>query len=128
MSAPTSDDVLRMAREAGAGVAVTMSSPPRIAAAEFRGESLERFAALVAAAERSKHQAEIQRLTTLANTAEKWRGIAMARDGDGRTVQEVQAEAVAAEREACAKVCEGMQYCNPQPHHYAAAIRERGQA
>ena len=52
MSAPTSDDVLRMAREAGAGVAVTMSSPPRIAAAEFRGESLERFAALVAAAER----------------------------------------------------------------------------
>ena len=48
------------------------------------------------ASERIQHQAELQRLTTLANTAEKWRGIAMSRDGDGRTVQEVQAEAVAA--------------------------------
>lgn len=58
------------------------------------------------AAERIKNQAEIQRLTTLANTAEKWRGIAMSRDGNGRTVQEVWNEAAAAEREACAKVAE----------------------
>ena len=48
----TRDDIIRMAREAGAGVAVTMSSPGGIAAAEFRGEGLERFAAMVAAAER----------------------------------------------------------------------------
>lgn len=35
--------------------------------------------------------------------------------------------AIAAEREACAKVCEEMRYVNPQPYHYAHAIRERGQ-
>ena len=27
------------------------------------------------------------------------------------------------EREACAKVCEEMAYVDPQPHHYANAIR-----
>lgn len=31
----------------------------------------------------------------------------------------------AAEREACAKVCEEMRYVNPQPYHYAHAIRAR---
>ena len=30
------------------------------------------------------------------------------------------------EREACAKVCEGVAYVFAQPHHYAAIIRERG--
>ena len=33
--------------------------------------------------------------------------------------------AFALEREACAKVCEGMAYVDAQPHHYAAAIRAR---
>ena len=30
---------------------------------------------------------------------------------------------VRSEREACAKVCEEMAYVDPQPHHYANAIR-----
>lgn len=112
------DEVLRLAREAGVFESVPL---PQLL-------PLERFAALVAAAERIKHQAGIQRLTTLANTAEKWRGIAMARDGDGRTVQEVQAEAVAAEREACAKVCDEQASepeCPERAAYCAAAIRAR---
>ena len=93
------------------------------------------------AAERIKHQAEIQRLTALAQTAEKWRGIAMSRDGGGRTVQQVQEEARAAEREACALVAEGLvrkqhKHINggrPFTDHMhwediALAIRARGQS
>ena len=39
------------------------------------------------------------------------------------------AELVAAhEREECAKVCETLAYTNPQKHHFAHAIRARGQA
>lgn len=72
--------------------------------------------------ERIKHQAEIQRMTTLANTAKKWRGIAMSRDG--RTVQEVQAEAVAAEREACAKIANKQGTSSGQ--RIAENIRARG--
>lgn len=45
------ETIIQMAREAGAGVAVTMSG---IAAAVFRGWALERFAALVAAKEREE--------------------------------------------------------------------------
>lgn len=45
------ETIIQMAREAGAGAAVTMSG---IAAAEFRGGALERFAALVAAKEREE--------------------------------------------------------------------------
>ena len=73
--------------------------------------------------ERIKYQAEIQRLTTLANTAEKWRGIAMSLDGNGRTVQEVWAEGAANEREVCAKMVE--QWFNTNPDDCAAAIRAR---
>lgn len=43
------DDVIRMAREAGAGVALCMSSPPRISDALFRGKALETFTRLVIA-------------------------------------------------------------------------------
>lgn len=46
----THDDLIRMAREAGAGVALTMSSTPRISDALFRGKALETFARLVTAA------------------------------------------------------------------------------
>lgn len=45
------ETIIQIAREAGAGVAVTMSG---IEAAEFRGGALERFAALVAAKEREE--------------------------------------------------------------------------
>ena len=147
----TRDEVLRLAREA-------TSNEPVYSRQEFTfsQKQLERFAALVSAAElgkarrlevdqaigaavaaeRVKHQPEIQRLTELANTAEKWRGIAMARGGDGRTVQEVQEEARAAEREACAKVCDELhdqwRWADDDtisgPSECAAAIRARGAA
>ena len=123
----TNEDVISMAREAGLDIMPGHITNPWVM------RNIKCFAAIVAAAERIKHQADIRRLTTLANTAEKWRGIAMARDGDGRTVQEVQAEAVAAEREACAKVCEriisGDGICADDGvwiHDAAAAIRARG--
>lgn len=74
--------------------------------------------------ERIKHQSEIQRLTTMANTAEKWRGIAMARDGDGMTVQEVWNEAAASEREACLNLS-GEPWCLTRTD-LEDAIRARG--
>ena len=58
------------------------------------------------AAERRRHQADIERWKEAAVTAEKWRGLALSKDGDGRTVQRIQQEATDAERAACAKVCD----------------------
>lgn len=116
----TRDEVLKLAREAR----FVFDGRDWVCAAPVF--AFERFAALVAAAERIKHQSEIQRLTALANTAEKWRGIAMARDGDGRTVQQVQAEARADEREACAKLCEDDDHDCETGKSCAAAIRARG--
>lgn len=46
---PTHDELVCLAKEAGAGLAITMSSNPRIADAMFSGASLERFADLVIA-------------------------------------------------------------------------------
>lgn len=138
----TRDEVLKLALEAGL-------IPPYLVLFDGQIAGIERFAALVAASERIKHQSEIQRLTELANAAEKWRGIAMARDGDGRTVQQVQAEARADEREMCAQVCDeleerlsasrytallngdaspsNMVFSEPlAARHMAAAIRARG--
>lgn len=65
------------------------------------------FAKLVAAAERRKHQGDIERWKEAAVTAQKWRAMALSKDDDGRTVQRIQQEAAAAEREACAMVCSG---------------------
>lgn len=70
---------------------------------------LEKFAALVAAAERRKHQADIEHWKALAAQAEKWRGMAHARHCNGeKVVQEIQREAMELERDACAKVCDEM--------------------
>lgn len=143
----TRDEVLRLAREAGLPVRGYYDENGATPA------ELERFAALVAAAElgkarrfevdqaigaavaaeRAKHQSEIQHLVEKANSAEKWRGVAMARNGDGRTVQEVQEEARAEEREACAKVCDELhdqwRWADDDtisgPSECAAAIRAR---
>lgn len=91
------DDIIRMAREAGISIRghydETGSTP----------QELERFAALVAAAERN-----------LIWTQSHW--------------TEYELNIVAAEREACAQVCEteglGAKY---QGDVYAAAIRARGE-
>lgn len=40
--------------------------------------------------ERAALRARIEQLTIKANTAEKWKGIALAQDGDGRTVQQIE--------------------------------------
>lgn len=56
---------------------------------------LEQYAALVENSKRAEQTAELVRLLGLANTAEKWRGIAQARHGDGRTVAEIEREASA---------------------------------
>jgi hypothetical protein len=92
----TRDDIIRMARETGLEQVVSIaldgtkivSCPPL--------PELERFATLVAAAEREKLKHELL-------TLEKWKGMALAKDGDGRTLQEVQREAREAEREKVAK-------------------------
>jgi hypothetical protein len=90
----TRDDIIRMAREAE----ISQSH------AEGMTDFLERFATLVAAAERN-------RTWTQAHWTEYERSIA------------------AAEREACAKVCEAGKHSDYDGHaDCAAAIRARGQA
>lgn len=98
------DDIIRMAREAGFNEIQTN--------AMVFGAILERFAALVAAAERE------------AILKDGWRQCAK----DQRTTQfcGMVEQAVLAEREACAKVCEepGWNAAN----WCATQIRARGQA
>lgn len=99
----TRDDILRMAREAGvAGL------HPSMGIREADLIAIERFSELVAAKVRQERAQEIEELRGKANYAEKWRGLATAKNGDGRIVAEIEQEkrdAVLAEREACAKVC-----------------------
>jgi hypothetical protein len=116
----TRDDIIRMAKEAEAWSLIDHDG---IAA-------LERFAALVAAAEREE--------------VAQWmmqRGYAT---GHGDTTEDLLAEldwqivenwtramvkGVETEREACAKVCDalGDEYADANPADCAAAIRARGQ-
>lgn len=96
------EDILKMAREAGFKGNSFSPVIARHSAGYFvdMQAEVERFAALVAAKaaleERQKHQADIERWKGEAAKAEKWRGLALAKDGDGRTVQRVQQEAIAA--------------------------------
>ena len=99
----TQDDIIKFAREADVIDFRDADSDPHVAQMV---EFLQRFAALVATAERRKHQADIERWKTEAATAEKWRGLALSKDGDGRCVQRIQQEAAAFEREACALLVE----------------------
>jgi hypothetical protein len=92
----TQEDILRMAREAGLAIAYAERD-------EDGWLELERFAALVAAAERN-------RTWTQKHWTEYERSIA------------------AAEREACAKVCDGEATIEGIAQRCAAAIRARGQA
>jgi hypothetical protein len=124
----TRDDIIRMAREAG--------MEHREHADEVNSEycdgvhldDLERFAALVAAAERNK--------------LAQWMMTQGYATGHGDTTEDLLDEldwqiteswskvvvaSVEAEREACAKVCEDKNTLLAWPT-YAAAIRARGQA
>ena len=55
---------------------------------------LARFAELARAFEREKMKTEL-------NAVEKWKGIATARFGDGRTVQQIEADAIARQNAFC---------------------------
>ncbi len=85
------------------------------------------FAELVATAERRKHQADIERWKTEAATAEKWRGLALSKEGDGRTVQRIQQEAAALEREACLRIADDCAEADMHASMAANAIRARDQ-
>jgi hypothetical protein len=109
------EEIIRMAREANIKQAI--ETPHLLMVHE-----LERFAALVAAAERNKLAAWMMR-----------QGYAT---GHGDTVEDLLKELewqieerIAAEREACAKVCEDRERANLYGvKECAAAIRARGQA
>lgn len=96
-------------------------------------EELEQYTALVVKAaeeaERKKHQADIELWKGEAAKAELWRGRCLAMDhGDGRTVQQIQAEAIEAERKACAAEVEKLD-CAMRcgvGSEVAATIRARG--
>jgi hypothetical protein len=87
------DDIIRMAQEAGYVYHVSGGTGTYV---QFYWDQLEQFANLVAAAEREKLKHELL-------TLEKWKGMALAKDGDGRTGQELQREAREAEREKVAQ-------------------------
>jgi hypothetical protein len=135
------DDIIRMAREAGFDkwdntcLSGKSDLDEKLAVGEYAiGEAVFKFAKLVAAAEREKLKHELL-------TLEKWRGMALAKDGDGRTVQEIEREAVAAEREAIARMIEdspplvsfaqnemgGCVMCGFTPKLAALTIRARGE-
>ena len=114
------EEVIRMATEAG------LLEPGYIHGNTVIAE-LERFAALVAAAERRKHQADIERWKAKAAQSEKWRALALCKDPmqPGKVVQEIQREAMETEREACAQIAEWEPCMTNTPERIAAAIRNR---
>lgn len=94
----TSDEISKLARQAG----FTYEDHHSIYA------NLAYLAEMCAITERRKHQADIERWKAEAATAEKWRGLALSKDGDGRCVERIQQEAAEKEREACAALCDDM--------------------
>jgi hypothetical protein len=115
------DDIIRLAREAGFDPDTPIKGTGEILAWEGHdcvevSESLKRFAALVAAAEREK--------------VARWiihKGYAT---GHGDTIEdlltELEWQVAEREREACAKVCDGWMHANG--NDCAEAIRARGEA
>lgn len=79
----TREDVIRMAREAEIIDFRDEADDPHVAQMV---DFLMRFAALVAAAERRKHQEDIEHWKAQAAQAEKWRGMAYARHCDSTKV------------------------------------------
>jgi hypothetical protein len=103
------EDIIRMAREAG--ISKPWDQEP------VQWETLERFAALVAATEREK--------------VARWQIGSGYATGHGDTIEdllvELEWQVRESEREACAKVCEELgYYAKHGGWGCAAAIRERG--
>jgi hypothetical protein len=127
----TQDDIIRMAREAGFNV--EQGFLLRITGID---EDLKRFAALVRAAERNKLAAWMMAQNYATGHGDTMEGLLEELEREvGFKRAELWLkrinEAVLAEREACAKVCQKFGYDN---HHgiitdqIAAVIRARGQA
>ena len=120
------EEIVRMAREAGLRVGTNLSgvvlvgSPAEIGLAHLTIEELERFATLVAAAERNKLAA--------------WMIKHSYATGHGDTVEdllkELEWQIAEREREACAKVCDVLavhpEYASDITKVAAQAIRARG--
>ena len=123
----TKDEIISMAHKAGGLVYGSPRSPKTVIDVMFTPETIERFAELVATAERRKHQADIEKWKTEAATAEKWRGLALSKEEDGRTVQRIQQEATALEREACLRIADDCAEADMHASMAANAIRARGQ-
>ena len=115
----TRDDIIRMAQEAEFGF---MTEKPKSATHMQCGiDDLERFAALVAAAEREK--------------VAKWQIGSGYSTGHGETIEdllvELEWQVRESEREACAKFVQDeyvRQFEEPWRQNLAKAIRARGQA
>ena len=84
----TKDDII--------AAAVALDIPEHLIACHL--PALQRLAEEAGRRARIAHAEEVR--TDLARI-EKWRGLAMARDGDGRTVEAVREEAMGEERRAC---------------------------
>jgi hypothetical protein len=120
----TREDIIRMAREAKFATEEWGDGLHHVCVFNFQGseteitEELQRFATLVASAEREKHKWDIHSCSPTCN----------------RYACVATREAVLAEREACAKACEDVytgeeSSCDwPTPEMCATAIRARGQA
>ena len=109
----TRDDIIRMAIEVGGSV------PEWDDFWELHEDALERFAALVAAAEREKVAA--------------WMRSKSYATGHGDTIEdlleEIQAQVAESERWECAEVAEAYEpTCDTCPSGVANAIRARGEA
>lgn len=85
-----------------------------------------RFAELVAQHVLEKHREEH-------NKIELWRGLALCREGDGRAIAQIEKEAAAKERSACAALAEQQRDSEEYGHakaacsHIVEAIRARGE-
>ena len=115
------DDIIRMAQEAG----LYSGSPRTPSTGRIIEKRLERFAALVAAAERNKVASWVMAQGYATGHGDTTEDLLDELDWQiTESWSKVVMTSVGAEREACAKVCEH------QPHWVAcaAAIRARGQA
>lgn len=117
----TREDIITLARTADVIDFRDADSDPHVAQMV---EFLQRFATLVAAAERRKHQADIEKWKSEAATAEKWRGLALSKEGDGRCVERIQQEAAAFEREACAALADRAAAESHSTYEHCISVRD----
>ena len=89
------EDIIRMAEEAGFFIQQNEIYSMSTQSDQELTAWIERFAALVASAEREKYEAIITNMTKLLEAQQKREGVAV----------DMIAAGIAAEREACAEVC-----------------------